>query len=77
MIPVPMSKSALKYLGVAGAILLVISLGSGCTEEEPYYCDPEINTQCGRLAGHYCDYFKRRCLPLEAGVSTPDAGAGG
>lgn len=75
--PCSMFKSVLKYLGVAGGVVLALGLGAGCTEEELYYCDPTINSQCHKVPGHYCDYLKRRCLPLEAGVSTPDGGGGG
>jgi hypothetical protein len=66
-------KRALKIFSGVGFAALVLAAVVGCTEEEPMFCDKDINTQCERVPGHYCDHNERRCKPMKTG----DAGAGG
>jgi len=75
-----MFRRAARIIGGVGTLVTALAVGPGCTEKEPLYCDPVVNSQCLEVEGspHYCDYEQRKCRPMEAGSSAvADAGGGG
>ena len=58
-----MNRKATRIIGGVGTLVLALAAGTGCTEKEPLYCDPQVNNLCLEFPGHYCNRDERRCKP--------------